>query len=92
MKKLIFFMITSVILTGCASTVKQAQVVPGMDQQSVQLAWGNPSKIERNSNSCCKMQGEEAWYYFDSNPHAVYQPKYVFFKNDEVKVAYVFKK
>ena len=91
MKKLILLLTLSLFLTGC-STVKQAQVLPGMDQSQVQLAWNLPQKIESNKNSCCHEPSEESWYYYNTKYQHPKNAKYVYFKDGVVQDVFVWKR
>ncbi|MBF0384479.1 MAG: hypothetical protein HQL27_01280 [Candidatus Omnitrophica bacterium] len=85
MKKSILLVTASMFLIGCASSpIKQ-----GMSKEQVLQAWGEPTAIRNNKNSCCREKGEEAWHYFDSNALFSSQEKSVVFKGEEVK--YVFR-
>ena len=92
MKKIILLIVLVLMTSGCASMVKQTQVMKGMNREQVAAVWGNPQKIKNAQNSCCKMPDEEAWYYFSTSFQRPDQKKYVMFDGDAVKYVFVWKR
>ena len=92
MKNLVLITFLSITLTGCTTMVKQSQVTPGMNRETVTLKWGSPEKVENFANSCCKLPKEEAWFYFHTKGQPPMQPKYILFKNNRVESVYVWNK
>ncbi len=87
MKNICLIIISGIVFTGCSTT--KLPVTAGMTPKEVRLTWDEPQKILNNKNSCCKLPGEEVWYYFSTPYQKTKQPKYVFFKDQVVQDVFV---